>query len=89
MTACADAAGAAAQAAPAEAPVEEQTDFDLKLDSFEAAAKIKVIKEIRGLSDLGLKEAKELVGVLLHIFGERIKINCSRNFNKLSMWQAL
>lgn len=53
--------GAAAPAAAAEAPVEEQTDFDVKLDSFEAAAKIKVIKEIRSLSDLGLKEAKELV----------------------------
>lgn len=56
--------GAAAPAAAAEAPVEEQTDFDVKLDSFAAAAKIKVIKEIRSLSDLGLKEAKELVRCL-------------------------
>ncbi|KAF3613848.1 50S ribosomal protein L7/L12 [Capsicum chinense] len=40
---------------------EEKTIFDVKLDKFDAAAKIKVIKEIRSFTDLGLKEAKELV----------------------------
>ena len=49
-------------AAPAEAPTEEKTEFDLKLESFDKAAKIKVIKEIRVVTELGLKEAKELVG---------------------------
>lgn len=39
----------------------ERTAFDLKLESFDAAAKIKVIKEVRGFTDLGLKEAKDLV----------------------------
>ncbi|KAJ3670625.1 hypothetical protein LUZ60_008051 [Juncus effusus] len=39
----------------------EKTVFELRLDSFEAASKIKVIKEVRGFTDLGLKEAKELV----------------------------
>lgn len=39
----------------------ERTVFDLKLESFEAAAKIKVIKEVRVFTDLGLKEAKDLV----------------------------
>ena len=39
----------------------EKTAFDLKLTGFDAKAKIKVIKEIRGLTSLGLKEAKELV----------------------------
>lgn len=34
---------------------------DLKLASFDASAKIKVIKEIRSIAGLGLKEAKELV----------------------------
>ena len=43
------------------APVAEKTIFDLKLMSFDATAKIKVIKEIRAISGLGLKEAKELV----------------------------
>ena len=47
-------------------PVEEKTEFDLKLDGFDAAAKIKVIKEVRGMTDLGLKEAKELVSSLAY-----------------------
>mmetsp|Transcript_20939 Transcript_20939/g.44171 ORF Transcript_20939/g.44171 Transcript_20939/m.44171 type:complete len:275 (-) Transcript_20939:211-1035(-) len=41
--------------------VEEKTIFDLKLVGFEAKAKIKVIKEVRAIGGLGLKEAKELV----------------------------
>lgn len=48
-------------AAAADTKVEEKTIFDVKLDKFDAAAKIKVIKEIRSFTDLGLKEAKELV----------------------------
>ncbi|RWR79340.1 50S ribosomal protein L7/L12-like protein [Cinnamomum micranthum f. kanehirae] len=39
----------------------EKTAFDLKLESFDAASKIKIIKEVRTFTDLGLKEAKELV----------------------------
>lgn len=39
----------------------EKTAFDLKLEGFDAAAKIKVIKEVRGFTDLGLKDAKDLV----------------------------
>lgn len=39
----------------------EKTVFDVRIDKFDAAAKIKVIKEVRGFTDLGLKEAKELV----------------------------
>lgn len=39
----------------------EKTVFELKLEAFEAASKIKVIKEVRGFTDLGLKEAKDLV----------------------------
>lgn len=48
----------AAAAAPVE---EEKTEFDVKLTGFDAAAKIKVIKEVRAMTSLGLKEAKELV----------------------------
>ena len=40
---------------------EKQTAFDVKLVGFDASAKIKVIKEIRSMLGLGLKEAKELV----------------------------
>lgn len=40
---------------------EEKTAFDLKLTGFDAKSKIKVIKEVRAMTGLGLKEAKELV----------------------------
>ncbi|KAJ8459598.1 hypothetical protein OPV22_032524 [Ensete ventricosum] len=56
----ASAAGAAA-AGKDEAKKQEKTVFELRLDSYEAASKIKVIKEVRGFTDLGLKEAKDLV----------------------------
>ncbi|KAL3825257.1 hypothetical protein ACJIZ3_021286 [Penstemon smallii] len=39
----------------------EKTSFDIKLEKFDAGAKLKVIKEIRSFTDLGLKEAKDLV----------------------------
>ena len=57
---------AAAMAAPAAggaaAPAaEEKTEFDVVLASFDAAAKIKVIKAVREITGLGLAEAKALV----------------------------
>jgi len=51
---------AAPGAAPAEA-VEEKTEFDLVLESFPADKKIAVLKVVRGITGLGLKEAKEVV----------------------------
>ncbi len=51
------AAGPAGAAAPV---VEEQTEFDVELTSA-GAAKINVIKAVRELTGLGLKEAKDLV----------------------------
>jgi large subunit ribosomal protein L7/L12 len=53
------AAGAGA-GAPAEAAAEEQDEFDVVL-SEAGSEKIKVIKEVRSLTSLGLKEAKDLV----------------------------
>ncbi|MBE9101072.1 50S ribosomal protein L7/L12 [Vacuolonema iberomarrocanum] len=50
----------AGAAAPAE-EVEEQTEFDLVLDEVPADKKIKVLKIVRELTGLGLKEAKEVV----------------------------
>jgi large subunit ribosomal protein L7/L12 len=50
----------AAAAAAAPEPVEEQTEFDVILESF-GANKINVIKVVRALTNLGLKEAKDLV----------------------------
>ena len=57
---------AAAMAAPAAggaaAPTaEEKTEFDVVLASFDAAAKIKVIKAVREITGLGLAEAKAAV----------------------------
>ena len=54
------AAVAAPAAGAAAAVVEEKTEFDVILTSF-GAEKIKVIKEIRGITGLGLAEAKGLV----------------------------
>jgi len=50
-----------AAAAAEEDAVEEQTSFDVILTAFDASTKIKVIKEVRAVTSLGLKEAKELV----------------------------
>ena len=47
-------------AAAADAPAEEKTEFDVILISV-GDKKIQVIKEVRGVTGLGLKEAKELV----------------------------
>ena len=57
------AGGAVMMAGPADAggaAVEEQTEFDVILKSF-GESKINVIKEVRAITGLGLKEAKELV----------------------------
>lgn len=54
--AAAPAAGGAAEAEPAE----EQTEFDVVLTSF-GSNKVAVIKAVRGLTGLGLKEAKDAV----------------------------
>ncbi|KAM7479902.1 hypothetical protein LguiA_028115 [Lonicera macranthoides] len=53
--------GGGAGAAQAEEKKAEKTAFDVKLEKFDVAAKIKVIKEVRAFTNLGLKEAKELV----------------------------
>ena len=62
VTAAAPAAVAVAgpAAGAAEEAAEEQTEFDVVLDSF-GSEKIKVIKAVRALTGLGLKEAKDKV----------------------------
>ena len=69
MAGQAPSAAAAQPAAAGEAKAEEkkeekaaaQTSFSVRLDGFNAADKIKVIKEVRTATGLGLKESKELV----------------------------
>ena len=51
---------APAAGAAAAAPVEEKTEFDVVMTDF-GAEKIKVIKEVRSITGLGLAEAKALV----------------------------
>ena len=60
VSAAAPVAVAAAGPVAAEAVVEEKTEFDVILASA-GDQKIKVIKEVRAITGLGLKEAKELV----------------------------
>jgi large subunit ribosomal protein L7/L12 len=60
VTAAAAVAAAPAAAGAEAAPVEEQTEFDVVLTSF-GANKVSVIKAVRALTGLGLKEAKDAV----------------------------
>jgi len=60
VSAAAPVAAAAAPAAGGGEAAEEQSEFDVILASF-GEKKINVIKEVRGITGLGLKEAKDLV----------------------------
>jgi large subunit ribosomal protein L7/L12 len=64
-------AGPAAAAAPA---AEEKTEFNVILKSYDDAKKIPVIKEVRTITGLGLKEAKDLV----EAGGKTLKENVSK-----------
>jgi large subunit ribosomal protein L7/L12 len=64
VSAAAPVAVAAAGAAPggaAAAPVEEKTEFNVILKAYDDSKKIAVIKDVRAVTGLGLKEAKDLV----------------------------
>ncbi|KAF7811899.1 50S ribosomal protein L7/L12 [Senna tora] len=54
----------------------EKTAFDVKLEKFDAAAKIKVIKEVRAFTNLGLKEAKDLVEKYVRVKTKNPRIEC-------------
>jgi large subunit ribosomal protein L7/L12 len=60
VSAAAPVAAAAAPGAGGAAPAEEKTDFTVVLKAM-GSEKIKVIKEVRAITGLGLKEAKDLV----------------------------
>jgi len=61
VTAAAPVAVAAVAAGAAAAPAEEQTEFTVILAGAPADKKIAIIKEVRAVTSLGLKEAKDLV----------------------------
>jgi len=78
---------AAAMAAPAAggaaAPAaEEKTEFDVVLASFDAAAKIKVIKAVREITGLGLAEAKAFVEEAPKAIKEGVSKDDAENFKK-------
>ncbi len=75
VTAAAPVAMAAGPAAAAAGPAaEEKTEFTVVLKSFDDAKKIPVIKEVRAITGLGLKEAKDLV----EAGGKTLKENISK-----------
>ncbi len=72
VSAAAPVAAAAAPAAPAAEAAEEKTEFDVVLVSF-GEKKINVIKEVRAITGLGLKEAKDLVEAAPKTVKEAVK----------------
>jgi large subunit ribosomal protein L7/L12 len=61
VTAAAPVAVAAGPAAAAAAPKEEKTEFTVVLTAVDPAKKVNVIKVVREITGLGLKEAKDMV----------------------------
>ncbi|KAK9061908.1 hypothetical protein SSX86_019092 [Deinandra increscens subsp. villosa] len=61
VTGLGSSSSAGAGGAEAETKAADKVIFDVKLEKFDAASKIKIIKEVRSFTDLGLKEAKDLV----------------------------
>jgi large subunit ribosomal protein L7/L12 len=70
----------AAPAAAAEA-VEEKTEFDVELTAA-GAQKINVIKAVREITGLGLKEAKDLVDAAPKVIKEKVSKADAENFKK-------
>ena len=70
-----------AAAAPAE-EVEEKTEFDLSLDEVPADKKIAVLKVVRGITGLGLKEAKELVESAPKVIQEAVAKDAAEDAKK-------
>lgn len=65
-----------------ESKKEEKTHFDLKLTAFDAKSKIKVIKEVRSITGLGLKEAKEMVESAPKVVQKDIKMEEAEELKK-------
>ncbi len=84
VTAAAPVAIAAAPAAggAAAAPVEEQTEFTVSLKEYPAEKKVTVIKVIREITGLGLKEAKDLVEGVPSLVKEAVSKADSEAFKK-------
>ena len=73
VSAAAPVAVAAVAAAPAEAAAEEASEVNVVLASVPADKKIAVLKEVRAITGLGLKEAKDLVDAAPKAIKEGVK----------------
>jgi large subunit ribosomal protein L7/L12 len=71
-----------AAAGPAE-EVEEKTEFNVSLDEVPADKKIAILKVVRSLTGLGLKEAKELVESAPKVIQEGIAKDAAEDAKKL------
>jgi large subunit ribosomal protein L7/L12 len=65
-----------------EEEVEEKTEFDISLDEVPADKKIAVLKVVRGITGLGLKEAKELVESAPKVIQEGIAKDAAEDAKK-------
>jgi large subunit ribosomal protein L7/L12 len=83
MIRSAPAGNAAAAPAAAPQPVKEKDSFNIKLGAVDQKAKIKVIKEVRAITGLGLKEAKELVEKAPVVIKEGVKKEEAEGFKKI------
>jgi len=70
-----------AAAGPAE-EVEEKSEFDVSLDEVPADKKIAVLKVVRGITGLGLKEAKELVESAPKVIQEAVAKDAAEDAKK-------
>ena len=70
-----------AAAGPTE-DVEEKTEFDISLDEVPADKKIAVLKIVRGITGLGLKEAKELVESAPKVIQEAVAKDAAEDAKK-------
>ncbi|MFB2896051.1 50S ribosomal protein L7/L12 [Aerosakkonemataceae cyanobacterium BLCC-F50] len=71
-----------AGAAAAAEPVEEQTEFTVTLEEVPADKKIAVLKVVRGITGLGLKEAKDLVEAAPKPIQENVKKEVAEDTKK-------
>ena len=62
--------------------VEEKTEFDISLDEVPADKKIAILKIVRGITGLGLKEAKELVESAPKVIQEGIAKDAAEDAKK-------
>jgi large subunit ribosomal protein L7/L12 len=84
VSAAAPVGGVVVAAGPVAAaePVEEKTEFDVVLEEFPADKKIAILKEVRAITGLGLKEAKDLVEAAPKAVKEAIKKEDAEDIKK-------